>query len=468
MGQESVTRFRFGHWEADISNGELFKSGRKVRIQRQPFKVLETLLVRAGQVVTREELREELWPGTHVEVNLSLNTALKKLRATLGDNSRLPIFIETIPQHGYRFFQKRLILNPEATDDVQRRERSDRPAGVRLAVLPFNNLDADGKDYFSDGITAHIFARCGERDSSITVVATPSAVRYKHTSKSTPQLCHELKANYILTGSTLRSAGVVRVDAKLIASDQSCIWSHSYTYSELDLLRGQDQISEHIVGSIEQALSPAATPQCVTIPAVEDVHRHGKRVLQQETEFGMQKSLELVQQALALDARSASANGGLGSTFVERDWSGVSETFSHASRAAQREHDLAFIVDSDVQIQTLNCAAAKFLGKKDMAAVLGHRAGEVFQCIHSNLSPEGCGRTRHCGQCVIRKSVARCLEGHTVNRARTRMNFLAETNQRPMELSITASQMLSGNERLVLLIIEDITGNDQLQALCSP
>jgi len=338
------TRFRFGHWEADIASGELFKAGRKVPIQRQPFKVLETLLARAGQVVAREELRKELWPGTHVEVDLSLNTALKKLRATLGDNSRLPTFIETIPQHGYRFLRKRLAVNSEAIEDAQGRELPVRATDVRLAVLPFENLDADGKDYFSDGITEHIIALCGARYSSIAVVAAPFAARYKHTSKSTPQLCRELKANYILTGSTLRSGGAVRVDAKLISSDLSCIWSNSYTYSELDLLRGQDQVSEHVVRSIAQVLCFPATEKCSVTPAVNDAYRHGKHILRQGTESGIQKSIELFQQAIAWDARFAPAYCGLASAYIWRGWLGggsASQTFSDASSAAQRALELA-------------------------------------------------------------------------------------------------------------------------------
>jgi DNA-binding winged helix-turn-helix (wHTH) protein len=466
MSRENLTRFRFGHWEADIASGELFKSGRRVHLQRQPFKVLETLLRRAGQVVTREELGEELWPGTNVEVDLSLNTALKKLRAVLGDNSRLPIFIETIPKQGYRFLQKSQILDPETTEDVQRREFSGRPAKVRLAVLPFENLDTDGKDHFSDGLSRHILALCAGLDSSITMVATPSVIRYRHTSKSTSQLCRELKANCILTGGTLRSSHIVRVDVNLINADQSCVWSHSYTYSELDLLRGQDQISEHIVRSIAEVLSPSATPKCIISPAAEDDLPQANHILLQGTGFCSKKRIELFQQATTLDAGFAPACCGLDSAFVKRGWLGVEnarESFSDASCAAQCALDVAFTVDSDIQILTLNCAAARFLGKKDVTAVLGHRAGEVFRCLHSAFAPEGCGRAPRCQQCVIRNSVTKCMQGRTVNRARTRIDFLAETNQKPKELLITASCMPSINEPRALLIIEDITQDGELE-----
>ncbi len=344
MSQQAPTRFRFGLWEADIANGELFKSGRKVHLQRQPFKILATLLARAGQVVTREELREELWPGTRVEVDLSLNTAVKKLRAVLSDNPRLPHFIETVPDRGYRFLRKRLLVNPEANEDSRSREPADRAADVRLAVLPFENLNADGQDYFSDGITEHIIARCGALDNSIAVVATPFAVRYKHMSKSMPQLCRELKANYIVAGSTLRSGGQVRVDAKLIGSDQNCIWSRSYTHSEVDLLLGQDQIADDIVRSLAQALSPAATPEYITTPALDDAYRRGRHMLRQGTEPGIQEGVALFQQAIALNERFAPAYCGLATAFVSLGGLGrgaPSQTFSNARSAAERALELA-------------------------------------------------------------------------------------------------------------------------------
>ena len=96
--------FRFGVFEVDLEGGELRKSGLKVPIQDQPFQVLTLLLARPGKVVTREEVREKLWPlDTFVEVDRSLNTAVAKLREALGDSADNPRFVETIPRRGYRF-----------------------------------------------------------------------------------------------------------------------------------------------------------------------------------------------------------------------------------------------------------------------------------------------------------------------------------------------------------------------------
>src|SRR5579864_960721 len=95
---------RFGVFEVDLSAGELRKNGVKLRLQGQPFQVLVLLLERAGDVVTREEMRAALWPSdTFVDFDHSLNTAINKVRETLGDSASSPRFLETLPRRGYRF-----------------------------------------------------------------------------------------------------------------------------------------------------------------------------------------------------------------------------------------------------------------------------------------------------------------------------------------------------------------------------
>ncbi|HEY0685899.1 MAG TPA: winged helix-turn-helix domain-containing protein [Steroidobacter sp.] len=97
-------RIRFDAFEADLRTEELFRSGRRVRLPRQSFMVLAMLLERAGQLVTREELRARVWPaGTLVEYDQGLNAVVKRLREALGDSADKPRFIETLPKRGYRF-----------------------------------------------------------------------------------------------------------------------------------------------------------------------------------------------------------------------------------------------------------------------------------------------------------------------------------------------------------------------------
>ena len=102
QGQSRIARF--GVFELDLSAGELRKSGAKLRLQGQPFQVLALLLDRAGDVVTREELRQKLWPSdTFVDFDHSLNTAINKVREALGDSASSPRFVETLARRGYRF-----------------------------------------------------------------------------------------------------------------------------------------------------------------------------------------------------------------------------------------------------------------------------------------------------------------------------------------------------------------------------
>jgi DNA-binding winged helix-turn-helix (wHTH) protein len=99
-----ATVVRFDVFEADLRAGELYKAGRKIRLQVLPFQALALLLERPGEIVTREELQQKLWSAdTFVDFEHSLNTAIKKLRHALGDDDKKPRFIETLPKRGYRF-----------------------------------------------------------------------------------------------------------------------------------------------------------------------------------------------------------------------------------------------------------------------------------------------------------------------------------------------------------------------------
>src|SRR5437868_2525405 len=102
--QRPSRRFRFGIFEADTATGELRKAGVRLRLPDQPFQVLVLLLERPGEVLTRDELRQNLWPdGTFVDFDHGLNSIINKLREVLGDTANNPRFIETLARKGYRF-----------------------------------------------------------------------------------------------------------------------------------------------------------------------------------------------------------------------------------------------------------------------------------------------------------------------------------------------------------------------------
>ena len=96
-------RLRVGEFEVDLRCGELRRNGDKIKLQQRPFQILAALLERPGEVVTREEIRQKLWPtDTFVDFEHSINTAVNKLREALGDDVENPRFIETLPRYGYR------------------------------------------------------------------------------------------------------------------------------------------------------------------------------------------------------------------------------------------------------------------------------------------------------------------------------------------------------------------------------
>ena len=112
QGNPRVKIMRFGVFELNLTVGELRKNGAKLRLQEQPFRVLALLLERTGDLVTREEIRQKLWPAdTFVDFDHSLNTAVNKLREVLGDSASSPRYIETLARRGYRF------IAPVQTED---------------------------------------------------------------------------------------------------------------------------------------------------------------------------------------------------------------------------------------------------------------------------------------------------------------------------------------------------------------
>ena len=108
-------RVAFDSFEVEMTSGELFKKGRKIRLAKQPADLLVLLARRRGTLVSREELRSALWPDdTFVDFDLGLNNCIRKIREALGDSAELPRFIETVPKKGYRFIPKtRLLISPQ-------------------------------------------------------------------------------------------------------------------------------------------------------------------------------------------------------------------------------------------------------------------------------------------------------------------------------------------------------------------
>jgi DNA-binding winged helix-turn-helix (wHTH) protein len=142
----SKPKLRFGPFLADLGSGELYKRGKRVKIQQQPMQVLSALLERPREVVTREELRKRIWPvDTFVDFEHSLNTAVKKMRLALGDNAGRPRYVETLPRRGYRFLgdveaseEKILQLSKNAGREVGKVFTVEAEGGLACVVAPLD------------------------------------------------------------------------------------------------------------------------------------------------------------------------------------------------------------------------------------------------------------------------------------------------------------------------------------------
>jgi TolB-like protein/DNA-binding winged helix-turn-helix (wHTH) protein/Tfp pilus assembly protein PilF len=306
--------YRFGPYELRPRTRELYKEGIRVKLRPQAYHVLQTLVNRAGDVVTREELRRELWSKeTFVDFEQGLNTTIKELRGALNDSANEPRFVETLPKLGYRMVAivesgeaaaKESRTAPQAsvtrTDlaasadavaaapkmrawrawvlggiavtlalaaalgaylEWSRKNVGRQPAPasgrIMLAVLPFANLTGDAQqEYFSDGLTDEMITQLGSLDPQrLGVIARTSVMHYKSDSEDVGRIGHELGVQYVLEGSVRRDSGSVRITAQLIqVRDQTHVWAREYDRPLVDLLAVQTQISQEVADEIQGTL----------------------------------------------------------------------------------------------------------------------------------------------------------------------------------------------------------------------
>src|SRR5215813_4946457 len=163
---------RFGLFEADLEKRLLLKGGLRVKLQDQPFQVLALLLERPGEVVTREQIRQTLWPAnTFVEFDDGLNTAMKKLRVALGDSAENPRFIETIPRRGYRFLAP--VTIPAAAEQPARApSTSTLPSEIVIAERKRSRLVIEKTTQKSTRVLAGIVL-------ALVAIALPAAYFYR-------------------------------------------------------------------------------------------------------------------------------------------------------------------------------------------------------------------------------------------------------------------------------------------------
>ena len=353
---------RFGIFELDLSAGELYKGGRKVKLQEQPFQILVALLERPGQVVGREQLRRRLWPeDVFVDFEHGLNAAVGKLREALGDSAESPRFVETLARRGYRFIYplanraeaETPAVAPSAPDPqtgthaslrrtglvllgvaalvaaatylmVRRFQPATNEAGrkIMLAVLPFDNLSGDPEqEYLSDGMTEEMIVELGRlQPERLGVIARTSAMTYKGAAKSVEQIGRELGVDYVLEGSVRRAADRVRITAKLIqVRDQTQAWSGSYERPLRDVLALQSDVAQPIAREIHLRLSAGQQDRVTQArpvhPEAYEAYLKGRFFANQWRVETLQRAVELYQQAIGLDPTYAPAHARLAEAY---------------------------------------------------------------------------------------------------------------------------------------------------------
>jgi TolB-like protein/Tfp pilus assembly protein PilF len=367
-----------------------------VKLQHQPAQVLKVLLELPGEVVTREQLRQRLWPSdVFVDFDRSLNKAIVKLREVLGDSADSPRFIETLPKTGYRFIAPvseppPAVPAPSVAAPVPGLSfgrvvaiglpllliaavavyfafeklvpaRSASPVHS-MVVLPLENQSGDpGQDYFADGMTDELITDLA-KIGSLRVISRTTAMTYKGTRKPLPQIARELGVDAVVEGSVVRSASKVRIRAQLIraASDEH-IWANSYerNVSEAGML--QADIAQEIANEVRAQLSlrerTAINRQGTANPAAYEAFLKGRFFFNKRTLESAARSVEYYRQAIALDSNYAAAYSGLSDSLAVESYMGavpaadvMPEARSAAMKAVALDDNLA---DAHISVSSI-------------------------------------------------------------------------------------------------------------------
>jgi len=346
---------KFGVFEVDLQAGEVRKAGVRQKLAGQPFQILQVLLEHPQEIVTREELRERIWPGnTFVDYELALKKAVNRLRQVLGDSAESPRFIETVPRRGYRFLGTvEAVERPAAIAPSPSRTRfpwvltsglalglvaalllgfnidklrtrifaKSRSLEIRsIAVLPLENLSKDpNQDYFSDGITDALTTELAQI-SSLRVISRTSAMHFKGTKETLPEIGRDLNVDAVVEGSITRSENRVRITAQLIeAPNDRHLWAKSYVRDLRDVLALQDEVARDIAEEIRIKLTPEERTRLAVArpidPAAHEAYLRGRFFWNLRTEKDLNKAKEYFEQAIAKDPGYAPAYSGLSDTY---------------------------------------------------------------------------------------------------------------------------------------------------------
>jgi len=391
---KSARRIHFAEFEFDCQSGDLRREGISQKLQPQPAKVLTVLVEHAGEIVSRQELVDEVWgTDTFVDFEQGLNYAIRQIRTVLRDDADHPRFLETLPKRGYRFIAplKEEVAPTEAAEPaiapgapVMRPKTLRRVgilflavaviaaaivAGLRLrsreamgaathpiaslAVLPLQNLSGDPeKEYFSDGMTEELITDLAKL-GGLRVISRTSVERYKNTKRSLPDIARELGVDAIVEGAVLRSDDRVRITAQLIdARSDRHLWADSYESDLRDILALQGKLAQDISEEVRIKLTPQEQSRLSngirTTPTAYDAYLRGRYFWNQRNAEAIARAIQFFEQAVREDPNFALAYSGLADCY----WVGwgakkdISLAHEYARKALSLQPDLAEAHDS--------------------------------------------------------------------------------------------------------------------------
>ena len=440
MGESLETSqvLRFGAFEVDSRARELRKQGVRIRLQDQPFQILRFLVERSGEVVTRDELRQKIWPSSvYIDFDHGLNNAIARLRDALGDAAGTPRFIETLPRHGYRFIcpvesaqSAPRPLNNEATviNETQsvtpipltgaaplwnkrrravasgivtllvalgllayqwlaRQPRDETrtaslPQEPSIAVLPFANLSSDREnEYFSDGLTEELVTKlAGIR--GLKVVARTSSFRFKGKEESAAAIAQALQVNHLLEGSVRRSGTRLRITAQLIdARKDEHVWSQTFDRDVGDIFQVQQEIAFAVAAALKVSLLDADQLR-IRKRGTNDPEAYRLYLIAQAHLVGRARPSDpslakrALDAAIVRDPNFAAAHAGLARYYFERAWGTLTDTEESARLgAAAAERAVALDPTSSDALQTrTNFKFWRYRFGGDYGAYVGRRA----------------------------------------------------------------------------------------------
>jgi TolB-like protein len=337
----------FGHFRLDLRHRKLARDGEPVQLGSRALDILCVLASAKGEVVSKDDLMAQVWPGVVVEEN-NVQVQVSALRKVLEGGKGGQSYLMTVPGRGYRLIgvQPLPVLASGDTDTWQQRGLPDKPS---IAVLPFQNISGDpDQEYFADGTVEEIITALS-RFSSLFVIARNSSFTYKGRAVDVKQVGRELGVRYVLEGSLRKSANRVRITGQLIdATTGAHIWADRFDGALNDIFDLQDQLTANVVAAISPRIEQAEVQRAKRKPTESldayDYFLHGIAVIYQLAREPTSEALGLFYRAIELDPDFASAYGMGAWCYVQRKVNGwmteLAREIPEASRLARKAVEL--------------------------------------------------------------------------------------------------------------------------------